>query len=131
MKAEYDFSKAQRGRFYRKSAVPLTVSFDEIVRALAARDPAFKAALFGGAVQSLLSGDVATANAALHAYIKATIGYAKLGAATGISVKSLMRMFGPNGNPTAIDLFAVIGILQKRPASVSKSARSRRQRKAP
>jgi DNA-binding phage protein len=37
----------------------------------------------------------------------------KLGTALGISPKSLMRMFGPSGNPTAENLLAVIGLLQQ------------------
>jgi DNA-binding phage protein len=32
---------------------------------------------------------------------------------TGIPAKSLMRMFGPRGNPRADNLFAVINRLQK------------------
>jgi hypothetical protein len=47
-------------------------------------------------------------------YIKATVGFEKLGAATGAPPKSLIRMFGPRGNPQAKNLFSVIGYLQKR-----------------
>ena len=63
---------------------------------------------------ALLVSDLETATAALHAYINATIGYAALAKTTGTPPKSLMRMFGPNGNPTAANLFAVIGVLQKK-----------------
>jgi DNA-binding phage protein len=94
--------------------MPLTRSFNETVRARATRDPAFRAALFSEAVQALLTGDVATAKATLRAYINATLGFEKLAAATGTPVKSLMRMFGPSGNPTAANLFSVIGALQKK-----------------
>lgn len=92
----------------------LTRSFNVTLRERAARDPAFRAALFGEAVQSLLAGDLDTAKAALRAYINATIGFDKLAAATGTPVKSLMRMFGPSGNPTAANLSAVIRVLQKK-----------------
>jgi len=37
-----------------------------------------------------------------------------LAAATGTPVKSLMRVFGPNGNPTAANLSDVIRVLQKK-----------------
>jgi hypothetical protein len=37
----------------------------------------------------------------------------KLGEATGTQPKSLIRMFGPRGNPQARNLFAIIGYLQK------------------
>lgn len=94
--------------------MPLTRSFNETIRARATRDPAFRAALFSEAVQALLAGDLDTAKAALRAYINATIGFEKLAAATGTPVKSLMRMFGPSGNPTAANLFSVIGALQKK-----------------
>jgi hypothetical protein len=46
-------------------------------------------------------------------YIKATVGFEKLGEATGTQPKSLMRMFGPRGNPQARNLFGIIGYLQK------------------
>jgi DNA-binding phage protein len=94
--------------------MPLTRSFNETVRARATRDPAFRAALFSEAVQALLADDVETAKAALRAYINATIGFEKLAAVTGTPVKSLMRMFGQSGNPTAANLFSVIGALQKK-----------------
>jgi DNA-binding phage protein len=94
--------------------MPLTRSFNETVRARATRDPAFRAALFSEAVQALLADDVETAKAALRAYINATIGFEKLAAVTGTPVKSLMRMFGPSGNPTAANLVSVIGALQKK-----------------
>jgi DNA-binding phage protein len=92
----------------------LTRGFNETVRERAVRDPQFRAALFGEAVQTLLAGDLDTAKAVLRAYINATIGFEKLAASTGASVKRLMRMFGPRGNPTAANLFEVIRMLQKK-----------------
>ena len=71
-------------------------------------------ALFGEAVQAMLAGDLDTAKAALRAYINATVGFEKLAATTGTPVKSLMRMFGPKGNPTAANLSEVIRVLQKK-----------------
>lgn len=46
--------------------------------------------------------------------IKATVGSEQLAKATGAPAKSLIRMFGPRGNPQAKNLFAVIGYLQKK-----------------
>jgi DNA-binding phage protein len=97
-----------------KMAMPLTHSFDDTVRERAAADPEFRAALFREAIVALLDGDAETAKIALHAYIKATVGYENLAKATGTPVKSLMRMFGPKGNPTADNLSSVIGVLQKK-----------------
>ena len=90
----------------------LTRDFRQTVRARAARDPAFRKALFQEAVQTLLGGDIDAGRAAIRDYINATIGFEKLGAALGRPQKSLMRMFGPGGNPTAENLLGVIGILQ-------------------
>jgi DNA-binding phage protein len=94
--------------------MPLTRSFNQTVRERAAADPAFRAALFGEAVAALLNGDLDTAKVTLRAYINATIGFEKLAKATGTPVKSLMRMFGPKGNPTADNLSSVIDVLQKK-----------------
>jgi DNA-binding phage protein len=69
--------------------------------------------LLGEAMQMLLDGDLEEGRSALRSCINATIGFEKLGTALGISPKSLMRMFGPSGNPTAENLLAVIGLLQQ------------------
>jgi len=50
-------------------------------------------------------GDVDTGKAVLRDYINATIGSDALGTATDRSPISLMRMFGPKGNPQARNLF--------------------------
>ena len=42
------------------------------------------------------------------------MGFEQLGHATKTQPKSLIRMFGPRGNPQAKNLFSVIGYLQKR-----------------
>ena len=47
-------------------------------------------------------------------YVDATIGFRELGRLTAKSPGSLMRMLGPDGNPRARDLFAIIGCLQQR-----------------
>ena len=91
----------------------LTRSFKETVQARAKRDPAFRKALFVEGVEAFLAGDVDTGKAVLRDYINATIGFEDLAEATGLSSKSLMRMFGPDGNPQASNLFAVLGHLQK------------------
>jgi len=90
----------------------LTKDFRQTVQARAARDPAFRKALFQEAVQTLLQGDTDAGRAAMRGYINATIGFEKLSAALGRPQKSLMRMFGPGGNPTAENLLGVIGVLQ-------------------
>jgi hypothetical protein len=74
---------------------------------------AFGEALLREGIDTMLTGDVDTGKAILRDYIKATIGFEKLGEATGTQPKSLIRMFGPRGNPQAKNLFSVLGYLQK------------------
>ena len=91
----------------------LTRSFKDLVHRHVAADPAFAEALLREAIDTMLAGDVETGKAVLRDYIKATIGFEKLGQATGTQPKSLIRMFGPRGNPQARNLFGVIGYLQR------------------
>jgi hypothetical protein len=92
---------------------PLTKSFKELVQKRVASDPAFGAALLREGIDVMLAGDVDTGKAILRDYIKATVGFEKLSEATGAPPKSLIRMFGPRGNPQARNLFGIIGYLQK------------------
>ena len=91
----------------------LTKSFKELVQSRVARDPDFAAALLREGIDTMLKGDIDTGKAILRDYIKATVGFEKLGEATGTQPKSLIRMFGPRGNPQARNLFGVIGYLQQ------------------
>ncbi len=92
----------------------LTRDFKETVQARAARDPRFRRELLREGVQCLLSGDLDTGKAVLRDYINATVGFEELAAQTDKSPKSLMRMFGPKGNPQARNLFEIIGYLQEK-----------------
>ncbi|WP_366526212.1 transcriptional regulator [Bradyrhizobium sp.] len=65
-------------------------------------------------MQALLQGDVDYGRSALRTYINATIGFERLSKAIDRPQKSLMRMFGPGGNPTAENLMAVISALQEK-----------------
>ncbi|MGC2523309.1 MAG: transcriptional regulator [Stellaceae bacterium] len=78
-----------------------------------ARDPDFGAALLREGIDTMLAGDVDIGKAILRDYIKATVGFEKLGDATGTPPKSLIRMLGPRGNPQARNLFGIIGYLQR------------------
>ena len=92
----------------------LTRSFKETVQARATNDAGFRQALFQEAVQLLLEGEISTGRSILRDYINATIGFESLAEATQTPPKSLMRMFGPKGNPTVANLFAIINTLQNR-----------------
>jgi hypothetical protein len=90
----------------------VTRRFGDLVEQHVAEDPAFGEALLREGIDTMLSGDVDTGKAILRDYIKATIGFDKLGEATGTQPKSLIRI-GPRGNPQARNLFSVLGYLQK------------------
>jgi len=57
----------------------------------------------------------------LRNYINATVGFPKLAAHTKIHVETLHQMFGPNGNPTARNLFEIVAYCSKRKVCSSKS----------
>ena len=92
-----------------RELMALTRDFKATVKARAERDVAFREALLTEAVEQLIAGEVEVGKAVLRDYINATVGFEKLAKVTGTPSKSLMRMFGPKGNP----LFAVIGKLQR------------------
>jgi len=93
--------------------MPLTRSFKDTVQARVNRDPEYRNALFQEAVETLLEGDVETSKTILRDYINATVGFKELSEATGIPSTSLMRMFGPSGNPNLRNMFTVIKELQE------------------
>jgi hypothetical protein len=92
----------------------LTRDFKDTIKNRIARDPAFREELLKEGIECLLTGDVDTGKTILRDYINATIGFDALGTATDKSPKSLMRMFGPKGNPQARNIFEIIAHLQKR-----------------
>lgn len=91
----------------------LTRDFKETVKTRAAQDAIFRQALLKESVDCFLCGDLGTGKAMLRDYINATIGFEKLSHATDKSPKSLMRMFSPQGNPRADNVFSVIDVLQR------------------
>jgi len=91
----------------------VTRSFKSMVEDRLSRDPGFREALLRESVETMLAGDMETGKAVLRDYIKATIGFTALGESIGTPSKSLIRMFGPKGNPNAGNLFKVLGHLQK------------------
>ena len=91
----------------------LSREFKDTVQARVVRDRRYRKALLREGVECLLAGDVDTGKAILRDYINATIGFEELSRRTQRPAKSLMRMFGPRGNPHARNLFEVIGQLQR------------------
>lgn len=90
----------------------LTRSFRDTVAARAQHDPAFRSALFQEALQALLDGDTDTAKTLLRDCINATVGFDALARLSGLPVKSLMRMVGPNGNPSIRNFATIVHLMQ-------------------
>ena len=93
--------------------MPLTHDFKETIRARAQRDSKFRHALLREAVESIINGDFETGKAVLRDYVNATLGFQDLERQTRIPAKSLMRMLGPKGSPSAANLTSILTALQK------------------
>jgi len=93
--------------------MPLTRDFKETIRENMRRKPAFAKAMFLEGINCFLQDELDVGKDVLRDYINGTIGFEKLGKKVGLPPKSLMRMFGPNGNPQAKNFLAVIAALQK------------------
>ena len=93
--------------------MPLTHDFNETIRARAQRDPDFRHALLCEAVDCVVNGDLATGKAVLRDCVNATVGFHDLEKRTQIPAKSLMRMPGPKGSPSAANLSSILTALQK------------------
>jgi DNA-binding phage protein len=93
--------------------MPLTHDFKETIRTRAQRDPNFRQALLREAVECIINGDLEAGKAVLRDYVNATAGFQGLEKRTKIPAKSLMRMLGPKGNPSAANLSSILTALQK------------------
>ncbi|WP_422126406.1 DNA-binding protein [Thioalkalivibrio sulfidiphilus] len=91
----------------------LTREFRQTVQARVRRDAAYRRALLTEAVDELLAGELGSGKSLLRDYVNATLGFEALGKELGRSSKSLQRMLGPAGNPTAENLFAILRVLQE------------------
>jgi putative addiction module killer protein len=93
--------------------MPLTHDFKETIRARAQRDSDFRQALLREAVECIINGDLETGKAVLRDYVNATVGFQDLEKRTHIPAKSLMRMLGPKGSPSAANLSTILTALQR------------------
>ena len=93
---------------------PLSRDFRETVVNRARRDPEFRAALVQEALDAFLEGDDEGCRSLLRDVINATAGFPAIAGETGIAEKSLMRMVGPRGNPTASNLARIVAAVQKK-----------------
>ena len=91
--------------------MPITRKFRETIWTRAQGDTRFRAAMLSEAINDLLAGELDTGKAMLRDYVNASITFDGLAKATRIPTKSLHRMLGPRGNPTAESLFTIIKAL--------------------
>ena len=91
----------------------LTRDFRETVQARVRSDGEFRRGLLRDAIESLLADEGDLARELLRDYINATLGFPALAEKTGIHVKTLHKIFGPKGNPTAANLFRILACLQE------------------
>lgn len=96
----------------RVCKMALTKDFKHKVVARVQKDARFRRALLSDSVEVFLAGDVATGKTMLRDYINATLGFEKLAMLLQKPSKSIHRMLGPSGNPTAENIFAIIKLLQ-------------------
>ncbi len=92
--------------------MPLTHNFKDTIRDRAQRDPAFRKALLREAVEAIINGDLLAGKAVLRDYVNATLGFQTLEQETNIPAKSLMRMLGTKGSPSAANLTCIISALK-------------------
>ncbi len=84
----------------------------ETVWARTRKDASFREAILAEAINEMLVGDFGVGKAMLRDYVNATITFNRLAERLNKPSKSLQRMLGPRGNPTAESLFGIIRAVQ-------------------
>lgn len=87
---------------------PFSGPYSELVQERVGRDREYAAALLAEAMQCFSLGETSIARTVIRDVIKGSIGYAELARLTGTPETSLVRMFGPSGNPTFANVSRVI-----------------------
>ena len=91
----------------------LTKEFKETVAKRAKQDPEFKFELLLHAVNEFLHGDLEVAKLLLRDYINASPQFEAVASEMNKNTKSIQRMLGPNGNPTAENITSLFKAIQK------------------
>jgi len=91
----------------------LTRKFRETVAARAEQDPEFKFELLRHAINEFLNGDLEVAKVLLRDYINASPQFEGVAKEMKKNTKSIQRMLGPRGNPTAENLTSLFKAVQK------------------
>ena len=93
--------------------MPLTHDFSKKPSKRAQRDTDFRS-YTREAVECIINGDLGTGKAVCRDYVNATVGFQDLERRTHVPAKSLMRMLGPKGSPSAANLTSILTALQKK-----------------
>ena len=91
----------------------LTRSYKETIQAELKKDPVFRNALCAEAIDALAENEIPEALSMLRDIVHATITFKGLAEKTGISEKSLHRMLGQRGNPTAQNIGKILKTLKE------------------
>lgn len=87
---------------------PIGGTYSELVQERVGREPEYAAALLAEAMQCFSLGETSITRTVIRDVIKGSIGYTELSRLTGTPETSLVRMFGPSGNPTFANVSRVI-----------------------
>lgn len=87
---------------------PYSGPYSELVEERVSRDREYAAALLAGAMECFSQGETSVARTLIRDVIKGSLGYTELSRLTGTPETSLVRMFGPSGNPTFANMANVI-----------------------
>ena len=93
--------------------MPPAVAYEPIAQEMVRQDPAYAASLLEEATQALVGNELAVARNLIRHLIRGGMGYPELSRRTGTPQTSLVRMFGPKGNPTLANVAAVLAELQR------------------
>jgi DNA-binding phage protein len=85
----------------------------ETIIARAKREPEFRAALIGQAVECIVENDVRTAKRLIRDYVLASTGFEALSKKIKKKPESIMRMLSDKGNPTISNMAALLSTLKK------------------
>ena len=85
-----------------------TRPYSDTIIARIKREPKFAQLLYASAINAILEGEAAEGLSILRDLVNADISFKELARQTGLGEKSLHRMLGRNGNPTAHNLAAIL-----------------------
>ena len=90
----------------------LTKKYKLTVLARIQRDPLFAKSLYAEAINAILEGEIDEGLSMLRDLVHAKISFKELARETGFGEKTLHRMLGHRGNPTAKSLATIIHAIQ-------------------